>query len=123
MTHTRSDCKRPVENDMVLDTEWCTLHRKHTYSFSHTSLLSFGCQPPNSSQPSQLHWPTGRPADFRLACLPSLQWMESCTQSFGVRRIFRGLPHYLHYRPWPNAGAIFSEFFRSFRSTKYRMDR
>ena len=94
--------------------EWCTvLHRKHTYSFSHTSLLSFGCQPPNSSQPSQLHWPTGRPADFRLACLPTLQWMESCTQSFGVRRIFRGLPHYLHYRPWPNIGHFSDRIVRS----------
>ena len=124
---------------------WCQIawqreggHRKHTYSFSHTSLLSsLYLQLPKTAQFRPAHsgeaaygthqWCTAaalrRRRQQTLAQLAVLSWMESCTQSFGVRRIFRGLPHYLHYRPWPNAGAIFPEFFRSFRSTKYRMDR
>ena len=124
---------------------WCQIawqreggHRKHTYSFLHTSLLSsLYLQLPKTAQFRPAHsgeaacgaqqWCIAAALQRRrqqtLAQLAVLSWMESCTQSFGVRRIFRGLPHYLHYRPWPNAGAIFSEIFRSFRSTKYRMDR
>ena len=132
------DSKRPVEKDMVPDsstTRVCVCvggHRKHTYSFSHTSLLSsLYLQLPKTAQFRPAHRgeahrqtvpPPSRWWQQTLAQLAVLSWMESCTQSFGVRRIFRGLPHYLHYRPWQNAGAIFSEFFRSFRSTKYCMD-
>ena len=106
------------------------LTRFHILLFFLLSIFSCPRQP-NSNQPTAVApRRTVMPPSQRrrrrqqtLAQLAVLSWMESCTQSFGVRRIFRGLPHYLHYRPWPNAGAIFSEFFRSFRSTKYRMDR